>query len=90
MKIDRNNSITIYMLVYVWTFSTFAYTLVHIDMYNNYCTYAYILVYIDIYNDSCSYAYILLIDIQYICIFTKIYRCAGRQACRQAYRQAQR
>ena len=62
------------MLAYVWTFSTYAYILVHIDMYNNPCTYAYILVYIDIYNNLCTYAYLLLIDIQYICIYTNIYR----------------
>ena len=52
----------IYMLAYVWTFSTYAYILVHIDMYNNPCTYAYILVYIDIYYDPCTYAYKLLLD----------------------------
>ena len=76
-KIWLNNKFE-YILAYAWTFSKYAYTLVHIDMYNNPCTYAYILVYIDIYNDSCSYAYILLIDIQYICIYTNIYRYAGR------------
>ena len=51
-----------YMLAYVWTFSTYAYTLVHINMYNHPSTYAYILVYIDIYYDPCTYAYKLLLD----------------------------
>ena len=54
------------MLAYVWTFSMYAYILVHMDMYNDPCIYAYILVYIDISCHFCLYAYILLFEQVYI------------------------
>ena len=54
------------MLAYVWTFSTYAYILLHMDMYYDPCTYAYILVYIDISCHFCLYAYILLFVLVYI------------------------